>query len=388
MTAPALTGSAVRDDARLWRAAWHGLVPAYFIVAAVLGVAWGGANALGFWMGHGSDDAPQLLQHFIGESVLPLFLLVPGLAIADAVSAGRPFRATPYAIAAIGASVLGETLFRTLGPSLGMEPCACSMDTWPLGSRIANMLPDSLIICGFITAGYCYRQRASQRLARVRAAELERARVTREMQESRLQAMQACIEPQFLFDTLGDVDRLQRDDNRRAVQLLDDLIAYLRAALPHLAATNSTVGKECGLATAYLNIQRQRHDRQVAFEIAIVGDAQDARMPPMLLLPLIDYAVRAAQRDGGGGTLRVRVMVASERLHVTVTGARDWFGARAGDDAVAAVRERLRSVYGDGARLDVGATDTDSWLALEMPYEPALAMPDARRTAADIGTKA
>ncbi len=50
------------------------------------------------------------------------------------------------------------------------------------------------------------------------------------------------------------------------------------------------------LATAYLNIQRQRHDRQLAFDIAIVGDAHDARMPPMLLLPLIDYAVRAAQR--------------------------------------------------------------------------------------------
>lgn len=373
---PALAHAAGADRAGLVAAARRALVPAHVGIAVVLGLAWGGANALGFWLSDGSHDPPQLALHFVFEALLPLLLLVPLLALADAITADTPQRVAPYVLAALAAAVGGEALFRTLAPLLGAGSCDCTMDQWPLGSRIANMLPDSLIICGFITAGYCYRKRASRRTARVRTAELDYARLTREMQEARLQAMQACIEPQFLFDTLGDVDRLQREDGKRAIQLIDDLIAYLRAALPHLNATNSTVGRECGLATAYVNIQRLRHDGRPAFEIAIVGDARDAHMPPMLLLPLVDCAVRASLRRADARALGVRVAVEGGLLRIALTAGHDVFTAGGeADEAIGAVRERLRAILGRAARLDVGATDTDSWLTVEMPHEHARMSP-------------
>jgi LytS/YehU family sensor histidine kinase len=232
------------------------------------------------------------------------------------------------------------------------------------------MLPDSLIICGFITAGYRYRNRALQRTARVRAAELDHARLTREMQEARLAAMQACIEPEFLFDTLRDAGRLQQEDAKRATQLIDELIAYLRAALPHLAATRSTVGRECGLATAYLDIQRLRRAGMPPFSVAIEGDAQHAHLPPMVLLPLLDVAVQATDRSAAPRPLRVRVAVQGRLLCVTLKGGHDVFLADGPSGAaIATVRERLRAVYGRAARVDLGATDTDSWLAIELPYE-------------------
>ncbi len=351
-------------------AAWHALVPAHFAVALVLGAAWGGANAIGFWLSADARDLPRMVLHFTLESMLPLLLLVPLLAFADALAAAQPRRIAPYVLAATTAAIGGELLFHVVAPLVGTVACGCTMDNWPLGSRVANMLPDSLIICGFITAGYRYRRRALQRTTRVRAAELDHARLSREMQEARLAAMQACIEPQFLFDTLRDAGRLQEDDPKRATQLIDDLIAYLRAALPHLAATRSTVGKECGLATAWLAIQRLRHPDLPPFELAIVGDAHDAHLPPMVLLPLIDVALRVAARRASPRALTVRAAVEGGLLSVTLRGGRDVFRSEGeAGPVIATVRERLRAVHGRDARLDLGATDTDSWLAIEVPHE-------------------
>jgi sensor histidine kinase YesM len=73
--------------------------------------------------------------------------------------------------------------------------------------------------------------------------------------------------------------------------MLDDLIAYLRAALPHLRESTSTLGREIDLARAYLNIIQVRMGERLAFDIDVPSSARDARMPPMMLLPLIDHAL-------------------------------------------------------------------------------------------------
>ena len=155
-----------------------------------------------------------------------------------------------------------------------------------------------------MTAGYYFRQRGLERIARLRAAQLERARLSRQTLESRLQAMQACIEPEFLFDTLAEVERRCDTDPGDAGRMLDDLIVYLRAALPHLRDTTSTVAKESELALAYLNIQKRRFADRVRFDIAVATDTQDAAMPPMILLPLIDHVfLRGLDAETGGGRL-------------------------------------------------------------------------------------
>jgi sensor histidine kinase YesM len=89
----------------------------------------------------------------------------------------------------------------------------------------------------------------------LRAAELDRVRKSRLALESRLQALQARVEPEFLFRTLSHVrDLYDRDvvlgSPARASKMLDDLIAYLRAAMPHVRDTSSTVAQEVELPRA------------------------------------------------------------------------------------------------------------------------------------------
>ena len=70
--------------------------------------------------------------------------------------------------------------------------------------------------------------------------------------------MQARVEPQFLFNTLAQVERLYEPMPTLAGRMLDDLIAYLRAAMPAMRGTSSTVAQEIELARAYLDIVRMR----------------------------------------------------------------------------------------------------------------------------------
>src|SRR5205823_33842 len=86
-----------------------------------------------------------------------------------------------------------------------------------------------LALGGVATFVYIDRRRAQAEGARLHDAEMQRARTSRGVFESRLRAMQARIEPQFLFNTLAQVKRLYEIDPALAQRMLDDLIAYLRA---------------------------------------------------------------------------------------------------------------------------------------------------------------
>jgi hypothetical protein len=357
----------------LWwvREGWAAIPASHVALAIGVGVVWGLANALGWSLGHATVDVVRTSLHFVYEATITMLLLVLGIGVADAVSRDDPDAVAPYAIAAITAAILGEMLFTATTPLLGIASCACSMDRYEPGARTANMLPDSFLICGFVTAGYRYRRRASLRLARLNARELERAQLTRRTLESRLQAMQACIEPQFLFDILADVQRMHAANPRIAVRLIDELIIYLRAALPHLRESTSTVAKETELAQAWINIQTLRHGRGPEFAIDVGAGAEGASMPPMVLLPLVDYMLGDLGHAAPDCALRITVRAGEGRLLFTLAG-HGTAGAAAdgGPDKLAGLRERLHTLYGDAAFLALGSDARSATrITLDLPYE-------------------
>jgi LytS/YehU family sensor histidine kinase len=83
--------------------------------------------------------------------------------------------------------------------------------------------------------------------------------------------MQARVEPQFLFNTLLQVRDLYRASASRGEQMLDELIAYLRAAMPKMRDTSSTIGQELDLVRAYLGIVSLRLGERLVFEIVDSG---------------------------------------------------------------------------------------------------------------------
>ena len=169
------------------------------------------------------------------------------------------------------------------------------------------------------------------------------------MLEARLQVMQAQVEPHFLFNTLAHVQRLYQTDPARGRSMLDSFCGYLRAALPQMRGNGSTLGREVELARAYLDTHRIRMGRRLRFEIEIPNELLAAAFPPMMLLSLVENAIKHGLnplREGGS----IRTVAASDdgvlRVTVTDTGIGLSTAAYGGGDGVGLsnIRARLAAI--------------------------------------------
>ncbi|QGZ41694.1 histidine kinase [Pseudoduganella flava] len=167
--------------------------------------------------------------------------------------------------------------------------------------------------------------------------------------QAQLKTLQAQVEPHFLFNTLANTRYLARHAPEQAVRMLDHLIAYLRAALPDLRTASSTLGRECELAEHYLALMSIRFGDRLVTQVECPAGLRDVAMPPLMLMSLVENAVRhgvepkpgivhvrvTASADGG----RLRVLVADDGAGLDGTVLGSGVGLRN-------VRERLAALYG------------------------------------------
>jgi len=189
--------------------------------------------------------------------------------------------------------------------------------------------------------------------------------------------MQAQVEPHFLFNTLASVQYLTEIDPREANRLLGHLVEYLRAALPHLRASSTSLGKEIGLAQAYLNILRMRMGARLAFSIDVPQDLMRHPFPPNLLISLVENAIKhGIEPNGDGGTVAVRARREGKLVILTVedTGRGLAPAARPGHGVgLSNVRERLAALYGTQAQFSLErGVPSGARATLAIPFEPTV----------------
>lgn len=203
----------------------------------------------------------------------------------------------------------------------------------------------------FATVYVFFRLREVHEIA-TRAAELDRARSEQQMQEARLQLLQAQIEPHFLFNTLATVRRLYQTDAAAAEAMLANLMRYLAVALPEMRAASSTLGREAALAESYLEIQRMRMGRRLEFEIDIPQALREAAMPPMMLLTLVENAIKHGIAPvPEGGSVRVSAAASDGELRLQVADSGQGFTkSSGGGTGLANIRARLAGLYGRAAQ--------------------------------------
>lgn len=398
MTSPAFAApvSLVREWASLVRDAWSRLTPRYVLGALLLGAgAWLWevivvGPVLYFYV-HAlfSEEARRFLfgplrEYY--EPYLPLLLrwefvaivLLLSVAIADrAVDTHRAGRMA-YVAAVVVAVAFATTLTYVVAPvpesHRGVEGTA----TGP--GRLVPTIYDSMVwlmFGGLATFVYVDRKRARATRERLAAAELERARKTKRTLESRLAAMQARVEPQFLFNTLAQVRDLYDVNEAHGEQMLDELIAYLRAAMPKMRDTSSTVGQEIELVRAYLAIVRLRLRGRLAFDIELPDALADARMPPMMLLPLVDHAIaHGLAKSQANGGIRIKSVIAGDKVRLEIADSGVGFLPETEGEGIAGIRERLAALYEGDASLVLqtrsgGATEA----VMEIPFEAAAHVP-------------
>ena len=294
----------------------------------------------------------------------------------EAVDRGAP-RVASYAAAVIAGALLGSLIAYEFRELLGMRIIRPGQNNF--GSRIFPTLHRfDLIIIAMLVGGlatFVHVNRRTSLAARKRQFEAERARARaqRRTLESELQALQARVEPMFLFDTLERIRGLYRADAAAGGAMLEDLIVYLRAALPHMRESSSALAQELMLARSWLEIVGRSGTRR-STEISADDAAGSARMPALVLLPLVQHAITGQLSEEGDSRLAVRARVEGERLRIEVATSTDAFaGGVAASPLLAQIDERLRALHGDLMRFEgrASAAGAGSEAVVELPLEVA-----------------
>jgi LytS/YehU family sensor histidine kinase len=224
---------------------------------------------------------------------------------------------------------------------------------------------------GLVAFVYFKRRRDEELAAALHATKLAQVDLKRKAVEAELQLMQAHVEPQFLLDTLRRVGKLYETDPLAADRTLESLIVYLRAALPQMRTSSSTLGREVELAKAYLEIEKTCRDDQFDFAFDIPERLAPAMFPPMVVLPLIDALTpRHHSSSDYDGALRAEARSNNGSLDVILTHTGRYDGdTRAKCEEISG---RLTALYGADGKLQFDMLEPRGSVAtVSVPYVAA-----------------
>ena len=185
---------------------------------------------------------------------------------------------------------------------------------------------------------------------------------------ARLAELQSRIRPHFLFNTLNSAIALVRDQPLRAEALLEDLSELFRHALAD-PAESVTLAQEIDLARHYLAIEEIRFGGRLQVQWSIDPEAGQARLPPLLLQPLVENAIRhGVEPSAAGAQVKISTLRRGGVVVVKVTNSSPaGVGERGNGLALANVRERLVLLHDVQARFQTVFKDGVFQVRLELP---------------------
>ena len=185
---------------------------------------------------------------------------------------------------------------------------------------------------------------------------------------ARLAELQSRIRPHFLFNTLNSAIALVRAEPARAEALLEDLSDLFRHALEEHAQA-VTLEQEIALAKRYLGIEQVRFGARLQVEWALDPQACQARLPPLLLQPLVENAVRhGVEPSERGATVRISTQRRGSVVVIKVTNTVPaGSGAPGHGVALDNVRDRLQLLHDVQGRFQCGLVDGAYQVRMEVP---------------------
>jgi two-component system LytT family sensor kinase len=271
------------------------------------------------------------------------------------------------------------------GPDAAMSAAPLSWSSVPyrVGRWFATSLPfGAIIYFSILGLEHAIRHFAEARERAVQLSQLE-TRLTR----ARLTALQSQVNPHFLFNTLNTIAvRAREGDGIGTARIAEQLAEILRRTLSREESHEVTLAEEIDVVRQYLAIEQARFADRLQAELDVEDEALDAAVPTLAVQHLAENAVRhgiARSPDGGrvtisarrdDGVLEVRVADDGPGITPALTSGNEQSGG------IANTRERLRSLYGEAASLEITPNSSRGIVAvMRLPYrELALELSDAR----------
>ena len=227
--------------------------------------------------------------------------------------------------------------------------------SWDTSVNARSQLPVSILVtamAGIVATGYFYGKNKAAWL------ETNMSEARRQASDAKLKLLEAQIEPHMLFNTLANLRVLIPADPARAQAMLDHLISYLRATLSASRANGGghSLQTEFDRLRDYLELMAIRMGPRLRYTLDLPADLATQPVPPLLLQPLVENAIKHGlepQVAGGSITVAASHTGGSLTLDVLDTGAGLKPGTGSQGFGLAQVRERLETLHGDLASLDL-----------------------------------
>jgi two-component sensor histidine kinase len=263
----------------------------------------------------------------------------------------------PQGIAGLALVVGGITAGYLLGTTIADRLCVY-YGWYPAGTRdnsAANWRTSILItvLAGSVGTFYFYSVNKSAYLKR------KMTEASQHATEARLKLLETQLEPHMLFNTLANLRALIGSDPRQAQEMLDHMIAYLRATLSASRTTTHSLQAEFDRLRDYLELMTVRMGPRLDYSLELPPELAQHPVPALLLQPLVENSIQHGLEpkvEGGRVTVSARREDGRLVLEVADSGV--------GPSGVTAdgkgfgmnqVRERLATLHGAAARLDFAA---------------------------------
>jgi len=292
-----------------------------------------------------------------------------------------------------GTLPLGPDRWQSLAMTFGMASTACSLvlvgGAWLMASAIAQtgrmagleqrlhghlaLLFGMGVLLYLLSAGLHY---AALAVETSHEAERQAAEARMLAREAELQALRNQINPHFLFNSLHSISALATQDGVRAREMCIRLADFLRSSLGLGSRESIPLREELALARSYLEVEHVRFGERLRVVEEVAAACQECAVPPLLLQPLVENAVKHAVAGMlEGGAIRLTVEQSGGEVSITVENGFDpeMPLPRKLGIGLNHVRRRLEVRYGEQASFEAGVYGRAYRVVLRFPCESPIA---------------
>lgn len=207
---------------------------------------------------------------------------------------------------------------------------------------------------------------------KIRDAELKRTAAQVLARDAELQVLRSQINPHFLFNSLNSISALTAIDASAARAMVIELGSFFRKSLALSANTYITLSEELALCEHYLAIEKIRFDDRLTTNISIEPESLPAKVPPMLLQPLVENAIKHGICNlSEGGSIAIMSAVHETWLYVTISNPIDSQPSTVAGTGTGLknLKARLENLYGDRVRMTWQKTPATFRVEIIIPFE-------------------